>query len=181
MGERNSYPTTDRSRGFSFMHLLFRFCLFICASYLAEYVAQTNLCVTDDAQIHFQQRSGQASLHQRAVVLWNRLIQDRQKITKQMIFVSHLWDEDVFVLHRRTIYETQNQILVKCRSTWSPLNSQAPGSLRSLWSSRIIMPARSFSSPGSNLSWLAWPPLYPQAPFPDGRCAHFGTSKGESM
>ncbi|GEM_PF-2493840 len=34
------------------MHLLFRFCLFICASYFAEYVAQTDLCVMDDAQIH---------------------------------------------------------------------------------------------------------------------------------
>jgi hypothetical protein len=34
------------------MHLLVRSSLFICASYLAEYVAQTNLCDMDDAQIH---------------------------------------------------------------------------------------------------------------------------------
>ena len=32
--------------------------------------------------------------------------------------------------------------------------------------------------PRTHLSWLDSPPLYPQAPFPDGRCTHFGTSKG---
>ena len=151
MGERNSYPTTTKSRGFSFMHLLFRFCLFICASYFAEYVAQTNLCVTDDAQIHSSSDLVELPFTRELLISETASFKTARR-SRNRWFLCRMYEMKMsFVLHRRTIYETQNQILVKCRSTWSPINSQAPGSPWSLLGSWIILPARSFSSLGSNL------------------------------